>query len=230
MITRCDFPDPESLAFALAEAVADRLDAALAERGEAGLAVSGGNTPRAFLAALGARTDLDWARVRVTLVDERWVDETSPRSNARMVRETLLQGPAAAARFLPLHVGSPEPDATAIARVEAGLDHLPARFAAVVLGMGLDGHTASYFPGGDTLEEALASPGPLVALKAPDAGEPRITFTLPRLLETDALFLHVEGDDKAAVLAEALAPGPVAAMPVRAVLRAGRPLTIYWCP
>jgi hypothetical protein len=51
-----------------------------------------------------------------------------------------------------------------------------------------------------------------------------------KLLETDALFLHIEGDEKAAVLDKALGDGPVEEMPVRAVLRADRPMTVYWCP
>ena len=122
------------------------------------------------------------------------------------------------------------PDAAAVAKTNALMAELPKPFAAVILGMGNDGHTASFFPGGDTLDQALTAEGPTLALEAPGAGEPRITFTLPRLLETDALYLHIEGDEKAAVLDKALADGPVAEMPVRAVLRSGAPLTVYWCP
>ena len=54
--------------------------------------------------------------------------------------------------------------------------------------------------GGDTLSEALTDDGPTLAIRAPGAGEPRITFTLPRLLRTDGLYLHIEGEEKAAVL------------------------------
>jgi 6-phosphogluconolactonase len=96
--------------------------------------------------------------------------------------------------------------------------------------MGNDGHTASFFPGGDTLDAALTAEGPTLAIRAPGAGEPRITFTLPRLLETDGLYLHIEGDEKAQVLEAALGDGPVADMPIRAVLRSGAPVTVYWCP
>ena len=65
---------------------------------------------------------------------------------------------------------------------------------------------------------------------APGAGEPRLTFTLSALLQTDFLALHIEGDDKARVLDEALKDGLVVAMPIRAVLRSHKPLTVYWCP
>jgi 6-phosphogluconolactonase len=97
--------------------------------------------------------------------------------------------------------------------------------------MGNDGHTASFFPGGDTLAEALTAEGPVVAIRAPGAGEPRVTLTLPALLAAKVLYLHIEGEEKVLTLRKAEAEGPVEAMPVRAILRQTQtPLTIYWCP
>ncbi|HUH78046.1 MAG TPA: 6-phosphogluconolactonase [Devosia sp.] len=229
-IQRRSFADKPTLAKELAEAVADRLRAAIAERGVAAIAVSGGSTPGRFFQALGKTKDIDWSKVIVTLVDERWVDETNDRSNAMLVNERMLQGPAATARFLPLYSGGDTPDAAAIARTNALLADLPEPFAAVILGMGGDGHTASFFPGGDTLAEALTAEGPTLSIRAPGAGEPRVTFTLPRLLRTDALYLHIEGQEKAEVLDQALGDGPVEDLPIRAVLRSGHPVNVYWCP
>ena len=228
---RRSFGSKEDLAIALAEAVADNLKNGLESRGVAALAVSGGTTPARFFGALGRHADLDWGKVYVTLVDERWVTETSDRSNAGLVNERLLQGPAAVARFVPLYSGGEVPDAPALARTRAQLQVLPRPFDAVVLGMGNDGHTASFFPGGDTLAEALSAQEPVVAMHAPGAGEPRVTLTLSRLLDTDGLYLHIEGEEKARVLERALADGPVEEMPVRAILRQSRtPLTVYWSP
>ena len=229
-IERRSFADKATLAKELAEAVADRIRAAIAAEGSAAIAVSGGSTPGKFFQALGKTKDIDWEKVIVTLVDERWVDETNDRSNALLVNEKMLQGPAAVARFFPLYSGGDEPNTDAVAKTNALLAQLPGRFAAVVLGMGNDGHTASFFPGGDTLGEALAGQGPALALRAPGAGEPRITLTLPRLLHTDGLYLHIEGEEKAETLEKALGDGPVEDMPVRAVLRSGQPVTVYWCP
>lgn len=230
-IARNVFSDKDRLAQALAEAVAENLIAGLADRGEASLAVSGGSTPKTFFAALAARADIDWENVTVTLVDERWVDDASERSNARLVKDTLLQGPAAEARFVPLYSGGAEPTATRIAETNAAVARVPMPFDAVILGMGTDGHTASFFPQADTLDAALTEDGPTLAIRAPGAGEPRVTFTLGRLLNTRALYMHIEGEDKARVLDKALETGPVETMPVRAVLSQSHvPISLYWCP
>lgn len=228
---RRSFATKEELAAALAAAVAENLEAGIAERGLGVVAVSGGTTPAKFFARLGKDRSVEWDKVLVTLVDERWVPETADRSNARLVNEKMLQGPAAIARFIPLYSGGEAPDAAALARTAEQLAVLPPRFDAVILGMGNDGHTASFFPGGDNLGAALAGEGPVIAINAPGAGEPRVTLTLPRLLQTAALYLHIEGEEKAKVLEQALADGPVEAMPIRAVLRqTSVPLTIYWSP
>lgn len=228
-LQRHDCADPAALAEALADAVAGDLGAAIARRGVAAVAFSGGRTPARFFAAL-ARRPLAWEKVVVTLVDERWVPPGHARSNEALLREGLLRGPAAAARFLGLVSEAESPEA-GLAAVTARLAALPRPLDAVVLGLGADGHTASFFPGGDSLAAALdpAGEAPVLPLRAPGAGEPRITLTLPLILEAARVYLHIEGPDKAAVLAAALRDGPVEALPVRAVLRA-RPVEVYWCP
>ncbi len=211
------FESRGSLSSALATDVANALQRHVRAKGSACLAVSGGTTPKLFFETL-SRFDIPWSRITVTLVDERQVPETNPRSNARLVRENLLQNSAAGAAFVPLFEN---PDAENIATLDV-----------VVFGMGSDGHTASFFPGGDSLGEALSlkSGKRIVGMSAPAAGEPRLTFTLPALLDASLLCLHIEGQEKRAVLNQALAEGPVEAMPVRAVLRSKKPLTLYWCP
>lgn len=227
---RRTFKDKPQLAEALAEAVAANLKSGIKVNGRAALAVSGGTTPMRFFKALSERSDVQWDKVTVTLVDERWVDESSDRSNGRLVRASLLQGRAAIARFVPLYQGG-ELDSAAIARTNAALIEVPQPFDAVVLGMGNDGHTASFFPGGDTLHEALTGGGPAIAISAPGAGEPRVTLTLSRLLAARALYLHIEGEEKVKTLETALDEGPVEDMPVRSILRQTEtPLTVYWCP
>ena len=211
------FTAREELAETLARDVADELIRAIAAKGKATLAVSGGATPKLFFDKL-SRAELSWARVTVTLVDERQVPESSERSNARLVRKHLLQNKAAAAKFVPLFDNA-----------EAGKT---SAFDVAILGMGSDGHTASFFPGADRLAEALDSDTPqrLIEINAPGAGEPRLTFTLPVLEAAGRLALHIEGAEKKTVLNRALGDGPQEDMPVRAVLRSQTPVTLYWCP
>ncbi|KAF1715618.1 6-phosphogluconolactonase [Pseudoxanthomonas yeongjuensis] len=224
------FPDPAALAESLAATIADNLRSALAARDHASLALSGGNTPKRFLQAL-SRQALPWRNVGVTLVDERWVPESNERSNARLLRENLLHGAAAEARFLPLHRDTPEPE-QALAGIERDLAALPSPFDALVLGMGNDGHTASFFPGGDRLADAVdpATTSKVLPMRAPDAGEPRITLTLPTILAARHLYLHVEGTGKRHVLDAAVAGvGEGADYPIRNVLQhAALPVQVFY--
>ena len=216
IVARQIFADADALAGRLARNVAASLRQALSATSHATLAVSGGSTPQKFFDAL-SRQKLDWSRVTITLVDERQVDENSPRSNARMVKASLVQNEAARARFVPLFQN---PNAAKLRD-----------FDVVVLGMGNDGHTASFFPGGDTLAEALSDAAPpLLAISAPGSGEPRLTFSLPKILAAKEIILHIQGADKQVTLAKALAGSDVMEMPVRAVLQSAKPVEIYWCP
>lgn len=214
---RQNFENRDALAKALADRVARGLSRAISRQGSAVLAVSGGTTPALFFDHL-SREDISWEKVTVTLVDERQVDEQSPRSNAKLVKQGLIQNHARSARFVPLYQNQ-----TAAETVKLDV---------VVLGMGEDGHTASFFPGGDNLAAALnpKSPTLLTTMQAPAAGEPRLTFTLSALLKAKVLCLHVEGRKKDAVLEAAIAGTDIMAMPIRAVLQADQPLEIFWCP
>ena len=222
------FEDRAALAQRLAQDTATALANRLKINESAWLAVSGGSTPGLFFQAL-SQAELEWSRIGVTLVDERWVPQESPRSNEALVRQSLLVNKAAAARFVPLYNGAATPEA-GLESVQALFASLPLPFAAVILGMGEDGHTASFFPGGDHLAAALdPAPGQLLeSMHAPGAGEPRITFTLPPLVGADFVALHIEGGAKQAVLAQARAPGLVDEMPIRAILP-HKP-HILWCP
>lgn len=225
------FADGEALAAALAERVAKALSAAIADRGVASLAVSGGSTPKRFFQALSGRK-LDWSKVIVTLVDERNVQPGHERSNQSLVEAALLQGPASAARLMGLY--HPAANAAEAARIAtASLTVLDFPFDVVILGMGNDGHTASFFPGGDQLAQALdpATPVSVLAIEAPGAGEPRLTFSYSALDDARLLVLHIEGQSKADTLALARTKPDEADMPIRSFLnRARSALEIYWAP
>lgn len=224
------FATPQDLAEAQADAVAESLRSAILERGGATLAVSGGTTPVRFFQALSTRA-LDWSKVAVTLVDERHVPPSSDRSNERLARENLLRGNAAPAHFIALHNDA---ESVEVAAQRADLRMLEILFPidVVVLGMGGDGHTASFFPDAENLDDLL---DPLVRqavlpVHAASAGEPRLTLALPRIVSARMLVLHIEGRAKRNVLKAALAAtGP--RLPIRRVLDAAETTPIiYWAP
>jgi 6-phosphogluconolactonase len=226
------FANAQTLAQALAREVADDLRAGIQARGEALIALSGGTTPRRFLEVLGQQV-LDWAHTTITLADERWVPPQDSRSNERLLRETLLRGAAAAARFVPLYAAAATPqvgDATIAANV-AKL-HFP--FDAVVLGMGADGHCASLFADGDRIIDALRpdAQARVLPMYAPSAGEPRITLTLAALIDTRALYLHFEGAAKSQVFDQIQKADPALAnAPILSVLQHSPVLPkLFRCP
>jgi 6-phosphogluconolactonase len=224
-----EFATPEALAKAFAGRITDVLASAIKSRGKALLAVSGGTTPVHLFKAL-SEIDLDWQKVTITLVDERFVPPTSERSNEGLVRRDLLRGKAAAARFAGLYHEAPTVEEGA-KKAEAVLSSLPFPFDFGVLGMGPDGHTASFFPDDPDLAKPLDLAGRRIVLPvhAESAGEPRLTFSLPKLIEARNLALHIEGTDKKQVLEKALGDGP--RLPIRAVFDAERePVDIYWAP
>lgn len=220
------FADKQTLAEHLAIDVAAMLRAGIAERGKASLVVSGGSTPKPFFEAL-KKQKLDWDKLTITLADERWVDADHPDSNARLVREHLL---VEGAHFVPLKTAAATPHEGAAEAAEAVADALPIPFDVIILGMGDDGHTASFFPHAPELEEALTSDALCVGLTPPDyAPHPRITLTLPAILDSRRIILHITGGKKQEVYAKACEAGPVEDMPIRSVLRQEQtPVEVYW--
>jgi 6-phosphogluconolactonase len=225
------FDNGAALAQALAERVAGALAEAVAMRGHASIAVSGGSTPKAFFKALSA-FDIDWGRVAITLVDERFVPESNERSNHALVSSGLLQDNATSARFIPLYHSDVSAEDAARLATDATKD-VCHPFDVVILGMGGDGHTASFFPGGNNLEKALdpATPRGVITMQAEGAGEPRLTFTFSALQDARLLVLHIETDSKRPVIDKALAEGKDSALPIGRVMgNATSETEIYWAP
>lgn len=216
------YPDREFLMLGLANTIAGQLADFLRREGKATLSVPGGTTPGPIFDTLSG-VDIDWANVAVVLNDERWVPESSERSNTRLVRERLLRGRAAQARLVPLYAPAEQPEEM-LAALEDGLKpYLP--ISVLLLGMGTDMHTASLFPGADRLEEALSPHAPiLLPMRAEAAGEPRITLTAPVLREAFNIHILITGAEKRAALERAMTLTPSEA-PVRAVLDNA---TVHW--
>lgn len=217
-----EYPDRDFLMLGLADRIAGELAETLRLSGRASLSVPGGTTPGPVFDLLSA-VDLDWSQVAVILNDERWVDDTSERSNTRLLRKRLLRGRAAAAQLVPLYAAAETPEAQLAALSEGVAPHLP--LSVLLLGMGADMHTASLFPGADRLDEALAAEAPpLMALRAKAAGEPRITLTGPVLQGALRTHVLITGAEKRAAIERAASLPPEQA-PIRLVLPHA---TIHW--
>lgn len=220
--------DGAALDAALAELVLERLRDGIYRRGRASIAVSGGRTPAGLFRRLAAST-FPWDCVTVTLADERWVPPSHADSNERMVRDVLLRGAVAAARFVPLYNGAADP-AAGLAACAAALAQIPRPFDIVLLGMGEDGHTASLFPQADVAPaDGTSATADCIALRPTRAPHARLSLSPAALLDTQLVALHVTGAAKWSVLCDALKPGPVHALPVRHVLHQDQvPCRVYW--
>ncbi len=232
--------DADALAELLCEAICLQLRASLASQDKATLVVSGGSTPLPVFLRLSQQS-LDWARIVVTLADERWVPVSDADSNERMVREKLLSGAARQATFISLYRAGETPEA-AIAAIDRSIGQLPGPISAVILGMGADGHTASLFPQTPGLEAAmdLDTPDCAVIQRPTAVPQTRITLTRKVLLSAQRCFLHITGEPKRTVLEAALqvqsGPGRIAQPRAKSLPIAGffeqhnGAMSVYWSP
>ena len=197
--------DAQALAQDLATHLATLLRDALDRRGQALLLVSGGRSPIALFECLAVEP-LDWGRVTVSLVDERCVPLAHPDSNAALVHRHLLQGPAAAARFIGLVPAALAPDADPEGPAAEADQALAACWPAdvAVLGMGEDGHTASWFAGAPEFDAATdpLSARRYLGLRPPKAPHPRVTITLAGLLACRHRVVQLSGTQKLALFEE----------------------------
>ena len=190
---------------ALAHAAAEWFVAACARPGPLAVALSGGSTPQRLYETLAQppfRGQVPWERIHWFMGDERFVPEDDARSNLRMVRQAMLDRvdtPATNIHPVPVEGLTPT---EAAARYEAelqafhnaGLD-TPV-FDVVLMGLGLDGHTASLFPG----SPALANRADWAAAITRPEGLPGVTLTYPALESCRHAAFLVAGAEKRGIL------------------------------
>ena len=216
-----EYPDAEMMMMNLADTLAGELKNTLLTHETASLAVPGGTTPGPIFDSL-CSVDLDWSRVKVMLTDERWVPETSDRSNTRLLRSRLLVDRAADAEYVPLYADAETPEEKLPDLADAMEAALP--ISVCLLGMGADMHTASIVPGADQLDLALNGADRLVAMRAPGAPEPRITLSASVLNAAMNRHIVIIGPEKRAALEKAQTLSPQEA-PVAAILNG---TTVHW--
>lgn len=236
MISEHFFPDRASLFSSLVDECEEILAAAILAKDAATMLVSGGSTPEPLYQQLSAR-ELAWYRVKVALVDERWVDADHAGSNERFIVESLLQNKAAKANFVSMKTAQ----ATAIAGQEAcekRYQQLARPYDLTILGMGPDAHTASLFPHAMGLADALdinrkelcvaveAEPSEVTG-----ALTERMSLSVYGLLQSRQLHLLITGEEKLAVYKQALESRYVLHTPITALLKQTRvPVKVFWAP
>ncbi|MFC3120500.1 6-phosphogluconolactonase [Agaribacter flavus] len=223
------FANREALNESFANKIADNLNTAISQKGEASLAVSGGSTPKPLFQLLSNRADIDWEKVTVLLVDERWVSDDNDASNQTLVKQNLLQNQAAKAQYLSIKTDA----ATAEAAVKDIDEKVKVRLPidVVILGMGGDGHTASLFPCSSELAEGLRldNESSVIATQPTTAPHQRMSLTLASIASATNIYLHITSDDKKAVLDESLQQHTALERPIKAVADNAE-LQLMWAP
>ncbi len=199
--------DLDALSIEAARAIAERIVTRVSETGAFAVSLAGGRTPIALYAHLAARhrDAVPWERVHFFWSDERYVPPDDPASNYGLFRtEFLSRVPVPQANVHPMPTDMPEiGDAAAayesLLRESLGPGGPP--FDLAILGLGVDGHTASLFPGSPALHEIRRW---VVPVLAPVPPAQRLTLTFPALNLAREIFFLVAGAKKAPALAQAL--------------------------
>ena len=224
------FKAREDASKATASLAVAALEMGLTARGSANLAVSGGTTPEQTFHFLSEQ-ELDWSSINITLVDERFVPPDHEASNEGLLRRTLLKNRASAATFLPMWHDTTDPAKAARRAANAYAEALPPDFA--LLGMGEDGHVASWFPGAEGLADAFRYTSPSVTsveASAASGTSSRLTLTRRPVVMARHAILLIFGEKKRDVFATSLTR-PEEERPVRALVEGlGDRLTVVWAP
>ncbi len=224
------FANRDALMAAVAERIADALRVGIANQGAACAALSGGTTPEPAYRLLSAQT-LDWSKVTFALVDERFVPRDQEPSNESLLRRALAPAFAQGAQLAAMYADTPTPEEAA-ERADARYAHL--RFDVALVGMGPDGHTASWFPGAAALNEALdlESKRAVIAVHAPQAyGTPeRLSLTRAALARASHILVLILGAEKRAFLDAALSMRAEEAPIAGLFALPNRTPEVFWAP
>ena len=218
----------ESLVLDLSQNIGEILIEAIEERGRASLAVSGGSTPKPLFEELSL-LNIDWSKVDLTLVDDRWVHSDHKDSNELLVKTHFIKNQAAKVNFVPLkNDAKSAKEGTSLS--EDALKDIAMPFDLIILGMGADGHTASLFPCSEELPIGmdLNTKSHLVATTPKTAPYERISLTAKAIFEAKRVILHLNGSAKLHTLEEAMSIRDSSKMPIYAFLEHG--LDIFWSP
>jgi len=218
----------ESLDIDLSLRIGQLLTQSISENGCASIAVSGGRSPIGLFEKL-SKINLDWSKVELTLVDERWVDAKNENSNELVVRKHLIQNQATQVKFFPIKNSAKNSKEEQVLH-EQVLQKIKLPFDVIILGMGEDGHTASLFPCCKELTQAMDpnNQQKCIVTKPKNAPYERISLTFSTISKAKNLILHIRGSSKLQTFELAMTLKDANKMPIYAFME--QPLEIYWSP
>jgi 6-phosphogluconolactonase len=202
------FPDIDALSRGALDELLRIMDEAVKQRGRFAIALSGGHTP-AKLYGLWAESErknarTPWDRVHLFWGDERFVSHLDPLSNYRMTKETLISKvpiPPPNVHSMPGTDNFATPQEAADAyevELRKVFSSAAPAFDLQLLGLGVEGHTASLFPGSPALEETQRW---VMAIEAPAKPPLRLTLTPVVLNQARNTLFLVAGRDKREIIA-----------------------------
>ena len=233
MIIEHFYDTQEQMFSALKKTCEQQLVTALQQHARATFLVSGGSTTKPLYQAL-SQSDVAWNNIDIALVDERWVGVDHSASNEGFIRQSLLQNNANLASFTGMKNSQPSA-LLGVTQCEEDYRQLAKPLSLCILGMGADGHTASWFPHAKGLSEALTTPQCCAAIQASatdvtGAFTERMTISLAQVKKCEQVILLFTGDTKRTVYDKALTHSDFSAFPVAALLDGSIPINVYWAP
>jgi 6-phosphogluconolactonase len=200
------------------------IDEAIAKRLDSSFALAGGSTPAPLYRQLDKLLSTrDTCQIKLIATDERWVEDSDAQSNEGLFKQCLTLTYGKQWKLISLKNAARSPEVAIEAISDRLSQQIPSSFSAVLLGMGADGHIASLFPGAPTQHDDLNC----LAAVHPQTRQSRISLSLPRLLQTEKIWLVITGAEKRKVLEAA----DDSDLPIAALLREARcNIEVFWCP
>ena len=190
------FTDKAQLELTLAEEIIQKLKQEININGQATLLVSGGSTPKKLYEIL-SNTEIDWKNVSIGLIDERFVATETDESNELLIKNTLLKNKAADAKFIGLVFSLKDYEENLNIAISKNKPFYKS-ITCSILGMGLDGHTASLFPNSEEIytDDSVYGDKMIINTRATSEPSNRISYTKAKILSSKHLFLYFNSQEK----------------------------------
>jgi 6-phosphogluconolactonase len=234
-VTFHKFESKQSLFSNVATRCEEILSESLKRQQQVSFIVPGGSTPAPAFEQLSHAT-LDWQRIVIAQSDERWVDRDHPQSNQRLTEENLLINNASNATYVAMK-NNYETAVLGMQQCNDDYAALAPGFNLTLLGMGIDGHFASLFPGSKNIQLNMDPNSPSMCASidatgcAVAGGYPeRMSLTLSAILNSEVIILLMIGMEKMKVIEQAIQNDAPLITPISSLVNQDKtPVEIYWC-